>query len=108
MGILKNIFKRRPRFFRNRAVVQQLPLGSFTVSQSGEIITCTVSSAFPRALLREIAGEVLRLFREAREAQIPLAELSLHFASLRITARELRGGAIIFLFPQTALLAQPK
>ena len=33
---------------------------------------------------------------------MPLAEVSLHFGSLRITARELRGGAIIFMFPQTA------
>jgi len=107
MGILKKIFKRRLGFFKNRPVVQQLPLGSFTVSQTGEIVTSTVSSAYPRALLREISDEVLQLFREAREAQIPLAELSLHFASLRITARELRGGAIIFLFPQTALLPQP-
>jgi hypothetical protein len=33
---------------------------------------------------------------------MPLAEVSIHFASLHITARELRGGAIIFLFPQAA------
>jgi hypothetical protein len=38
---------------------------------------------------------------------MPLAEVSLHFGSLRITARELRGGAIIFLFPQTALSQTP-
>jgi hypothetical protein len=35
-------------------------------------------------------------------AQMPLAEISIHFASLNITARELRGGAVIFLLPQTA------
>jgi len=34
---------------------------------------------------------------------MPLAEVSINFVSLRITARELRGGAVIFLFPQTAL-----
>jgi hypothetical protein len=100
MGILKRFFKARP-------LVQQLPLGSMIVNREGEVITTTVSSAYPRVLLREIAQEVVRLFREAREAQLPLAELSLHFASLRITARELRGGAIIFLFPQTALLPAP-
>ena len=33
---------------------------------------------------------------------MPLGEVSIHYASLRITARELRGGAIIFLFPLTA------
>ena len=50
---------------------------------------------------------MLELFREARAGQMPLAEVSLHFGSLRITARELRGGAIIFLFPQTAMSAIP-
>jgi hypothetical protein len=54
-------------------------------------------------LLRDIARNVLQLFREAREAQMPLAEVSIHFASLHVTAHELRGGALIFLFPQSAL-----
>jgi hypothetical protein len=95
MGFLK-------RFFRSRAAVQQLPTGSLTVDRDGHVVTSTVSSAYSRALLQNIGHEVLALFHEAREAQMPLAEISLHFASLRITARELRGGAIIFLFPQTA------
>jgi hypothetical protein len=95
MGFLK-------RFFRSRAAVQQLPTGSLTVDRDGHVVTTTVSSTYSRALLQQIGHEVLALFREAREAQMPLAEISLHFASLRITARELRGGAIIFLFPQTA------
>jgi hypothetical protein len=95
MGFLK-------RFFRSRAAVQQLPTGSLTVDRDGHVVTTTVSSVYSRALLQTIGHEVLALFREAREAQMPLAEISLHFASLRITARELRGGAIIFLFPQTA------
>ena len=51
--------------------------------------------------------DVLELLREARTAQIPLTEVSLHFGSLRITARELRGGAIIFLFPQSRRSATP-
>lgn len=98
MGFLKTILKS----FRSRAEVQQLPAGSMTVDRNGRVVTTTVSSAYPRALLNEIGGSVLALFREARAAQIPLAEVSLHFGSLRITARELRGGAIIFLFPQSA------
>ena len=44
---------------------------------------------------------------DARAAEMPLAEISLDFGSLHITARELRGGAIIFLFPQTALPPTP-
>ena len=100
MGILKKLFGAN-------AAVQQLPAGTVTVDRKGNIITSTVSSAYPKSLLREISGDVLELFREARVAQMPLAEVSVHFGSLRITARELRGGAIIFLFPQTALFATP-
>ena len=95
------------KLFGDRAAVQQLPTGTITVDRQGHIVTSTVSSAFPKNLLQDIGRDVLGLFREARAAQMPLAEVSLHFGSLRITARELRGGAIIFLFPQTALLPTP-
>jgi hypothetical protein len=100
MGFLK-------RFFRTRATVQQLPSGSVTVDHNGRVVTYTVSSAYPKAMLREIGLEVLSLFHEARMAQMPLAEISIHFASLDITARELRGGAVIFLLPQTAFSPPP-
>jgi hypothetical protein len=98
MGFLKEI----SRLFRSRAGVRQLPLGSMTVDRDGHIVTSTVSSTYPKALLHEIGKDVLVLFREARTAEMPLAEVSIHFGSLRITARELRGGAVVFLFPQTA------
>ena len=100
MGFLKKLFG-------GHAAVQQLPTGTITVDRQGRVVASTVSSAYPRDLLQGIGRDVLELFREARAAQMPLAEVSLHFGSLRITARELRGGAIIFLFPQTALLATP-
>jgi hypothetical protein len=100
MGLLKKLF-RRP------AAVQELPSGSLTVDRNGNTITSTISSTYPASLLREIARDVLRIFSEARDAQMPLAEISIHFASLRVTARELRGGAIIFLFPQTAMMQVP-
>jgi hypothetical protein len=96
MGFLKNIFGAS-------AAIQQLPAGSVTVDRDGYVVTSTVSSSFPRSLLREIARDVLELFREARGNQMALTEVTIHFASLRITARELRGGAVIFLFPQTGL-----
>jgi hypothetical protein len=98
MGFLKRLL----RLFRSRAAVQQLPAGSVAVDRNGHVVTYTVSSAYPKEMLRDIGQEVLALFREARAAQMPLAEVSIHFASLHITARELRGGAIIFLFPQAA------
>jgi hypothetical protein len=97
MGFLKKIFRRQ-------AAVQELPSGSMTVDRNGNALTSTISSAYPATLLRDISRDVLKLFQEARDAQMALAEISIHFASLRITAREFRGGAIIFLFPQTAML----
>ena len=100
MGILKKIFG-------GQASVQQLPTGTITVDRHGHIVTSTVNSAVPASQLQIIARDILELFREARTAQMPLSEVSLHFGSLRITARELRGGAIIFLFPQTALMPTP-
>jgi len=100
MGILTKIFG-------SHASVQQLPAGTVTVDQQGRIVTSTVSSSFPESLLQAIGGDVLALFCEARAGQMPLSQVSLHFGSLRITARELRGGAIIFMFPQTALSQPP-
>ena len=94
MGFLKRIFK-------SRAAVQQLPAGSLTVNRDGKVITSTIASGYPQGLLRDIVRDVLLLFHQAREAQMPLAEFSIDFASLRITAREMRGGAVIFLSPHT-------
>jgi hypothetical protein len=94
MGFLKLFSKAGP-------AVRRLPSGSMTVDRDGNVVATTVSSVYPPALLREIAGEVLSVFREAHAAQMPLSEFNLHFASLRITAREMRGGAIVFLSPQT-------
>jgi len=102
MGFLKRLFR-----FRSRAAVQQLPSGSIAVDREGNVVTSTVSSTYSKDLLQTIGRDVLTLFREAREAQMPLAEVTIHFVSLRITARELRGGAVIFLFPQTALSPLP-
>jgi hypothetical protein len=104
MGFLKKYFS---GWFGGAASIQQLPTGSVTVDRHGSIVTSTVSSAFPKKVLHEIGHDVLEIFHEARAAQMPLAEVSLHFGSLRITARELRGGAIIFLFPQVALMPIP-
>ncbi|MDD5139660.1 MAG: hypothetical protein PHY43_05290 [Verrucomicrobiales bacterium] len=97
MGFLKELLQG----FRSSAAIQQLPAGSMTVDRNGHVVVTTVSSAYPKDLLEEIGGDVVSLFSEARAAQMTLAEVSFHFGSLRITARELRSGAIIFLSPQT-------
>jgi hypothetical protein len=84
-------------FSKGDAEVQRLPTGSLTVDRFGKLVTTTVSSSYPPELLNAVACEVLLLFREARAAQLPFSEFNLQFASLQITARELRGGAIIYL-----------
>jgi hypothetical protein len=101
MGFLKKLFG------GGNAAVQQLPTGTITVDRDGQVVTSTVSSAYPKKLLRDVGRDVLEIFRDARAAQMPLAEVSLHYGSVRLTARELRGGAIIFVFPQTALMPTP-
>ena len=80
MGFLKKLFG-------GLAAVQQLPTGTITVDRRGRIITSTVSSAYPKDLLHGVGRDVIRLFHEARAAQMPLAEVALPFGSLRITER---------------------
>jgi hypothetical protein len=94
MGFLK-------LFSRSGAAVQKLPSGSFTVDRDGNIVTTTVPSSYPRELLEETARDVLKLFRDSRAAQVSVNEVTLHFASFQITARELRGGASVFLSSKT-------
>ena len=95
-------------FSKPSAAVQRLPRGSLTVDRHGQVVATTISSTCPPAVVQAIGVQVLRLFQEAREAQIPLAELNLHFASLQITAREMRGGAVIFLKPKDPFNLMPQ
>jgi hypothetical protein len=97
MGLLKWFSSSRP------TTVHKLPSGSFTVDRHGNVMTGTVSADFPASLLRDLAKEILSIFREARAAQMPLAEVSLDFAGLQISARDMQGGAIIFLSPKNPL-----
>jgi hypothetical protein len=80
--------------------VQVLPSGTLTVDRNNEILATTVSSACSQEVLQEIGDQVLTLFQQARKSHLPLSEMTIHFSSLKITARELRGGAIIFLAPK--------
>jgi hypothetical protein len=95
MGFL-NLFSRAPQPRLGR-----LPSGSFTVDRDGRVISYTLSQNFPAARMEEIASQVLAYFREAQRARMPAQELAVHYPALKLSARELRGGAIIFLTPQT-------
>ena len=96
MGLL-NIFKGQSK------APPPLPTGSFTVDSTGEILTSTVSSTFSRDSLKYIGHTVLEFFREAKRAEQVFTELNVQFSAMDLKARELRGGAIIFLSPSTKI-----
>lgn len=95
MGLLK-------LFSKPAAELLRLPSGSFTISREGNIVVGTIPSSYPAAELEEVARCVLSAFRGAAEAQIPLSELIIQYPAFKITARELRGGAVVFLTPESA------
>jgi hypothetical protein len=96
------------RFFRtSQPGLVQLPAGSFTIDREGMIMTSTLPQSFPSDHLRTIGDNVLNAFRAAKKAQMPLSEVIIQYAALKVLARELRGGAIIFLMPQS-LSPRPK
>ena len=79
----------------------RLPAGSFTVDRSGRLVASTLPQDFPEEKTREIAQTVLLGFRQAQAAGLVLGELVVEYSTLKLTARELRGGAIIFLAPRS-------
>lgn len=79
----------------------RLPAGSFTLDAQGQVVVSTMPQSFPEAQMREIGERVLDFFRGAQAARLPLQELNIHYPNLKVTARSLRGGALIFLLPQT-------
>ena len=87
-------------FARSAPTLVRLPSGSFTVDREGCVLMGTVPSSFPTSLVKDIARQVLGTFAEAAATQLPLAELVINYPSLKISARELRGGAVIFLAPK--------
>ena len=78
----------------------RIPTGCFSLNAKGEVISSTMPSSFPEAVVREIGNLALLTLREAHKAGLGLSEISAHYASLRITARDLHGGAIVFLNPR--------
>ena len=95
MGLLSFLFENPP-------ICCPSPSGScFTVDCDGRVLASTLPHSHPTAFAQDIATEVLTAFKAARDARISLAEMMIRYSSLKLTARELRGGAIIFLTPQT-------
>ena len=95
MGLLDFLFQKR------RTNLAPIPKGSFTVDREGRIMTSTLSGAFPQDHLNELGHRVLTIFRNAKNTDSPLTELLVHYSALKLHAREMRGGAIVFLTPLT-------
>jgi hypothetical protein len=94
MGFL-NLFSSKPK----EQTLLRLPSGSFTLDRDGNVITSTLPQSVPESHLRHISQHVLATFRAAQAAQMPLSEIVIQYASIKLLARELRGGAIVFLMP---------
>jgi len=90
MGFLRLFSRAAPTLLR-------LPSGSFTMDREGKVLVRTLPSSYPTELVVEIGGQMIAAFRDATAAQLPLSEIVVNYSSLKITARELRGGVIVFL-----------
>jgi hypothetical protein len=101
MGFLSNLFRPSKPLLR-------LHSGSFSVDRSGRVLASTLPSTFPADLLRTIGTTVSQTFQEALAAQLPLEQLIVHYPGLKITAREMRGGAIVFLSTSNFTSPTPK
>jgi len=100
MGILKPVARTTPHPSR----LERLPSGCFALHRGGTVTASTLPSAFPQARMIEIGRAVLAAFKGASDIDLPLTDLHVHYSGLLITARELRGGALIFIQPVTLQL----
>ena len=94
MGILNFLGK------SSTVTLRRLPAGSFTIDRTGRILASTLPQSFPTSVIQEVGERVLSTFRLAEAAQLPLSEMVAEYTALKLTARELRGGAIVFLSPR--------
>jgi len=78
----------------------RFPRGSYTVSSAGKIVVSTLPRGFPQERMEAIGKVVISALASARELGTPFTELAAEFAGLEIRARDLAGGAIIFITPQ--------
>lgn len=85
----------------------RLPTGCFCVDRDNRVVMSTLPTSFPEQKVEQIGRTVLNAFRGATASQIPLREMILNYGTLRIIARELRGGALVYLIPSSAIRERP-
>src|SRR5829696_6880480 len=98
MGVLKPFSRER-----KHASVDRLPSGCFTLHRGGELAGSTLPGNFSPDKMLEIGRIVQQAFHSAQTSGLLLTDLHIHYSGLMISARELRGGALIFLSPATML-----
>jgi hypothetical protein len=75
----------------------RLPTGTFTVDSQGQVISSTVPQSVSPLVVKDIGESVVSVFQGARKANVSFSEMVAQYGTFKITAREMRGGAIIFL-----------
>ena len=66
----------------------------------GNLVSSTVPQRVPDSFLVQIGRQVLTVFKGAAAARLGVAQLKVEYQAFKISARALRGGAIIFLSPK--------
>lgn len=101
MGILKP-------FVRTSIPIEagRMPSGCFALHKEGGIICSTLPLWFSKKTATEIGRVVIAAFRVAAETTVPLTEMYIRYRGVTIFARDLRGGALIFLIPNEAHFAR--
>jgi hypothetical protein len=85
---------------KEESKIERIPSGSYSVDRTGKVGVSTLPRSFSQDNVKAITDAVLGAFQTAREANVPLTEIFISFGALKITAREQRGGAMIFLAPR--------
>ena len=81
--------------------VKRLASGTFTVGPDGPDRQFDLRGSVPETLVKDIGRQVLAIFEGAHKANLQFSELVVQYAAFKITARQMRGGAIIFLSPRS-------
>lgn len=77
----------------------RLPSGTFTLDRNGVVVSSTLPQSFPQKHVHEIARCVMNCLKRAKQGRIPITEVHLHFSTLKITAKEMKGSAVVFVTP---------
>jgi len=102
MGFVTQIFIKP-----SKAALVQVPTGSFKMDRSGHLMTSTLPVSFAAAHAEAIGAEVANAFLSGERAQVALTQLTIEYPALKLLARKMRHGLMVFLVPK-ALGSNPE